>query len=148
MNQINEIEEVLKVSADKINETEVLKRILDIAKVKLIFKPINKYEAVEGDSFKREYFINGNGQIVKGLIVFSEDISRELEELNGCLYKDVFLLEDGSLKIYKCYFETQWLRNGMISEKAAWYEVQDQTLDRTIISGVVNGILTMLKQKD
>lgn len=151
--QFNEIEEFYKGADDKVNEAELLERVIAIAKKQLIFKPVSKFEELNFNIYKKEYFVDEQKQIVMGLLVSSEEISVvdedlacALDTLNAVLYKDVFLLEDGSLRVFECFNETHWVRNDWFIDRKLWTEAKDQTLDNTTVREITKEILRMLKQ--
>lgn len=150
--KFNEIKEVLKAS-EEINDVELLERIIAIVKSKLNFKPISKYEETNFNIYKKEYLVDEQEQIVMGLLVSSEEISVvdedmacALDTLNAVLYKDVFLLEDGSLRVFEGFYETHWVRNDWFIDRKLWTEAKDQTLDNTTVREITKEILRMLKQ--
>lgn len=150
--QINEIEEIFKGADDKVNEAELLERVIAIARKQLIFKPVSKFEELNFNIYKKEYLVDEQKQIVRGLLVFSEEITVVdedtafgLDTLNAFLYKDVFLLKDGSLKIFECYSQAHWVRNDWFIDRKLWTEAKDQTLDNTTIRDITKEILRMIK---
>lgn len=150
--QINEIEKFYKGANDKVNEAELLERVIAIAKKQLIFKPVSKFEELNFNIYKKEYLVDEQKQIVRGLLVFSEEITVvdedtafELDTLNAFLYKDVFLLKDGSLRIFECYSQAHWVRNDWFIDRKLWTEAKDQTLDNSTARKIAKAILQMLK---
>lgn len=148
----NEIKEVLKASEDEINDVEMLERIIAIVKSELNFKPISKYEELNFDIYKKEYLVDEQEQILMGLLVSSEEISVvdedmacALDTLNAVLYKDVFLLEDGSLRVFECFYETHWVRNDWFIVRKVWNEMEDQTFDNSTVREIVKTLLQMPK---
>ena len=115
--KIKRIEEIEK-ETERLNlqvkelQMERLNGILEVAKEKLKYAAIYKQKMVCFGS-EVKYFKDENGEYLKGVCLWDEGIKYEEDrEFTYVELDELFLMEDGSLKVFKETIETEKFGNG------------------------------------
>ena len=153
VNQINQTKEVLEVMDSKILQIEMskLNGIIEVAKQGLLFQPI--YENAfgqESDYFdEEEYFKNDTGEVLKGILVyFSNEFYGETEDGDREINTEIFLVEDGSLKVFHTFIELYQCEECELTHGHSHRIVcENQALDGFDIGVIINNITVDLKMR-
>lgn len=151
VNRINQTKEELAVMDEKIFDIEMdkLNKIIEVAKQGLIFKPI--YETAFGEEVdyydEEQYFRSDDGEILNGtLVYFSGEFFEETEEGPIEISTQIFLVEDGSLKVTHTFTESNYCEDCELMHVHSHRKIcENQSLDRFDIGVIINNITADLK---
>ena len=153
VNQINQTKKELMVMDKSIYEIEMdkLTKIIEVAKQGLHFQPI--YENAFGQDAdyydEEEYFTNDEGETLNGtLVYFSGEFYDETEDGEREINTEIFLLEDGSLKVFHTFTELHYCEECEIVHGHSQRIVcENQSLDRFDIGVIINNITAKLRMR-
>ncbi|MFE8698285.1 hypothetical protein ACFYKT_18335 [Cytobacillus sp. FJAT-53684] len=151
--QINQTKKEIAVMDQNIYEIEMGKliEIIKVAKQELLFEPV--YETASGQDAgyydEEEYFRNTGGEILNGtLVYFSGEFYEETEDGDSEISTEIFLFEDGSLKVFHTFTESHYCEDcEEVHVNSHRINCENQSLDRFDIGVIINNITANLKMK-
>jgi hypothetical protein len=153
VNQINQTEKEIAVMDQKIHaiEMEKLNGIIAVAKEALIFNPIYENAFGQDEEYydEEEYFTNDDGDFLNGtLVYFLVESYEEIEDANREICIEIFLLEDGSLKIFHTLTESQYCEDCEMTHGHSHRIIaEDQSLEGYDIWDISDNIEFELKSR-
>jgi hypothetical protein len=151
--QINQTEMEIAVMNQQIFtiEMEKLNEIIAVAKQGLLFDPI--YENAFGQDAdyydEEEYFRDDIEETLNGtLVYFSGEFYDETEDGDKEISTEVFLIEDGSLKVFHTFTETHYCEDCEMTHGHSHRIVaEDQSLERFDIGVIISKIEAKLRMR-
>lgn len=125
---------------------EQVEHVFEMAKDTLKFEGVCKTVKKYGTPIEdRELLYDASGRVLKGALI-SSDLVDESDFINSAEFKEVFLMEDGSIKVF--YAIHQWLANRKFSlhHKVTRVELE-YDLSEFYYDRIIESILEVLRQR-